>query len=109
MLLSGALWASAMQADVIVWLQAGSVATMTRRPALQRVTSALRELMMRIRSAQIKRTQTCALKRIIFFVISFYLQSVLVHSANCVKTYTVACREGCSVTNGFKVSYGFWE
>jgi hypothetical protein len=27
-----------------------------------------------------------------FFVIPFYLQSLLVHSANCVKTYTVACR-----------------
>jgi hypothetical protein len=29
---------------------------------------------------------------VVFFVISFYLQSVLVHSANCVLTYTVACR-----------------
>jgi hypothetical protein len=29
---------------------------------------------------------------VIFFLIPFYLQSVLVHSANCVKTYTVACR-----------------
>jgi hypothetical protein len=29
---------------------------------------------------------------IIFFVIPFYLQSVPVHSANCVKTYTMACR-----------------
>jgi hypothetical protein len=27
-----------------------------------------------------------------FFVTAFYLQSVAVHSANCVKTYTVACR-----------------
>jgi hypothetical protein len=27
----------------------------------------------------------------IFFVIPFYLQSVPVYSANCVKTYTVAC------------------
>jgi hypothetical protein len=27
-----------------------------------------------------------------YVVIPFYLQSVLVHSANCVKTYTVACR-----------------
>jgi hypothetical protein len=27
-----------------------------------------------------------------FFVIPFYLQSVLAHSANCVKTYTMACR-----------------
>jgi hypothetical protein len=26
-----------------------------------------------------------------FFVIPFYLQSVAVHSANCVKMYTVAC------------------
>jgi hypothetical protein len=28
------------------------------------------------------------------FVIPFYLQSVPVHSPNCVKTYTVACRRG---------------
>jgi hypothetical protein len=27
-----------------------------------------------------------------FFVIPFYLQSVQVHSANCVNIYTVACR-----------------
>jgi hypothetical protein len=27
-----------------------------------------------------------------FFVIPFHLQSVPVHSANCVKTYTVPCR-----------------
>jgi hypothetical protein len=26
------------------------------------------------------------------FLIPFYLQSVPVHSANCVETYTVACR-----------------
>jgi hypothetical protein len=29
---------------------------------------------------------------IIFFVIPLYLQSVLVYSANCVKTYAMACR-----------------
>jgi hypothetical protein len=27
-----------------------------------------------------------------FSIIPFYLQSVAVHSANCVKTYTLACR-----------------
>jgi hypothetical protein len=27
-----------------------------------------------------------------FFLIPFYFQSVPVHSANCVKPYTVACR-----------------
>jgi hypothetical protein len=27
----------------------------------------------------------------VFFVIPFYLKSVPVHSANCVKTYTMAC------------------
>jgi hypothetical protein len=31
-----------------------------------------------------------------FFVIPFYLQSVQVHSANCVKMYTVVCRRGLS-------------
>jgi hypothetical protein len=29
-----------------------------------------------------------------FFVIPFYLQSVPVHSANCIKTYTIACKKG---------------
>jgi hypothetical protein len=76
-----------------LWLHAGNVATMTRRPPLQRVISALHELMvrMRIRLAQIERTQTCALKAY-FFVIPFSLLSVPVHSANCVKMYIVACR-----------------
>jgi hypothetical protein len=31
-----------------------------------------------------------------FFVIPFYLQSVELHSANCVKTYTMACKRGLS-------------
>jgi hypothetical protein len=48
-----------------------------------------------------------------FLVISFYLQSVLVHSANCVKTYTVACRRVLSsaslLSNRFKGSCDFWE
>jgi hypothetical protein len=33
-----------------------------------------------------------SLQCIYIFVIPFYLQSVPVHSANCVKTYTMACR-----------------
>jgi hypothetical protein len=33
------------------------------------------------------------------FIIKFYLQSALVHSANCVKTYTVACRRVLSSTS----------
>jgi hypothetical protein len=34
--------------------------------------------------------------RSVFFVIPFCLQSVQVHSANCVKMYTMACRRGLS-------------
>jgi hypothetical protein len=44
-----------------------------------------------------------------FFAIQFFLRSVPVHSANCVKTYTVACRRVFSttpVTNRFKASCG---
>jgi hypothetical protein len=32
----------------------------------------------------------------IFFVVPFYLQTVQVHSGNCVKMYTMACRRGLS-------------
>jgi hypothetical protein len=52
---------------------------------------------------------TC--KHSIFFIIPFYLQSVPVHSANCVKkTYTVTWKSiqyRSSVTNEFQASYGF--
>jgi hypothetical protein len=50
-----------------------------------------------------------------FFVIPFYLQSVLVHSENCVKKYTMACTSRRVLTstplltNRFKVSSGIWE
>jgi hypothetical protein len=38
-----------------------------------------------------------------FFVIPFYLQSVQVHSTNCVETCSV------ELSNRFKASCGFWE
>jgi hypothetical protein len=41
------------------------------------------------------------------FLIPFYLQSVLVHSANCVKK--VYNSEHSSVTNRLKASCDFWE
>jgi hypothetical protein len=37
-------------------------------------------------------SEICSVMKTFLFVIPFYLQSVLVHSANCVNTYTVACR-----------------
>jgi hypothetical protein len=44
-------------------------------------------------SSQPHRRAFRAAIRYTFFVLQFYLQSALVHSANCVKTYTVACRK----------------